>query len=199
MPNYNLNTGLAFGVVSFNNLQPWCLDALFYGDQAKDLSWEAALEELKAEGRAQFDHLLDQAEIAASETDGGMSDTERERFIESFFVEREALTDRDEFVEAYVERGRESIDISEPIIEGVYDGISYLISWLGGAPLLYSLDGPAGVAVSACSPCVPGAADLDSGFLLDWETDETRDYSHWTGCHRVPRSWMADGTHIPQV
>lgn len=192
MPNYNPNTGLAFGVISFNSLKSWCLEDLFYGDQARDLSYEAALEELKSEARAKYADLLDQAETAANETDGNMAEREREAFIESWFVEREALTDRDEFVDDYVERGRDQIQIDEAIIEGTYDGVTYRISWLGGAPLLSVFDGPQGVARSRCSPCVPGAADLDSGFLLDDEMDPAADYSHWTGCHCVPRSWMRE-------
>lgn len=192
MPNTNPTTGLAYGVVSFNSLQSWCLDDLFYGDQAKDLSYEAALEELKFEARHQFEAFLEQAEIAADEADANMSDREKERFIEAYFSEHENRTDRDGFVEAYVERERDSIDISEPIIEGVYDGVTYRISWLGGAPLLWVFDGPQGVCVSHCSPCAPGAADLDSGFLLAHEMEPEKDYSHWVSCHCVPRSWLAD-------
>jgi len=76
----------------------------------------------------------------------------------------------------------ERIQIDEPTIEGVYEGVHYHISWLGGAPLLWVFESPHINPHAQCSPCVPGAGDLDSeGDVLcydvpdDWRYHDHRD------------------------
>jgi len=76
----------------------------------------------------------------------------------------------------------ERIQIDEPTIEGVYEGVHYHISWLGGAPLLWVFESPHINPHAQCSPCVPGAGDLDSeGDVLcydvpdDWRHHDNRD------------------------
>jgi hypothetical protein len=193
MQNINPHTGIRYGVISFNSLQPWCSDDLFYGAQAKDISWQQAIEELVAEAKREYDDLLEECDTAMAEVDHWMSDREKEKFTERFFSEREARMDRDEFVEERVERRREHLDISEPGIEGTLDGVSYRISWLGGAPLLWVLEGPLGFANRLCSPCVPNAADLDGGFEPTSIplADIHRDHDGYL-CYVVPQSWLAD-------
>lgn len=193
MPNFNTESGLAFGCISFNALADWCNDDLWYGDKAVDLSWQWAMEELKAEGERAYVNLLEEAGISAAESGADREPGfNLEDWEEKWFDHKNHEYDKEAFVEAYIERGRESIDISEPIIEGECGGVKYRITWLGGAPILYSFNGPTGVAVAGCSPCVPGAADLDSGFKLSEEMDPDHDYSHWVACHCVPRSWLRD-------
>jgi hypothetical protein len=38
----------------------------------------------------------------------------------------------------------------------------YILDWLGGAPLIWVCDGPYVTYCKTCSPCVPGAGDLDN-------------------------------------
>ena len=68
--------GTRYSYFSFNELADWCNQDLFYGDHARDLSYEAALEELKADGGRQYDEWLEDAEIAACEVDANMSPNE---------------------------------------------------------------------------------------------------------------------------
>ena len=49
LPNRHPVTGVRYGVISFNELADWCNEDLFYGNQARDLSYEDALDELKAD------------------------------------------------------------------------------------------------------------------------------------------------------
>jgi hypothetical protein len=56
----------------------------------------------------------------------------------------------------------DGIDESEFRKEGEIDGIPVSVSSLGGAALLWVLGGPLVGSFRHCSPCVPGAADLDS-------------------------------------
>jgi hypothetical protein len=191
MPDYNPTTGLAYGVISFNSLQPWCLDDLFYGQHAKDVSYEAAVTELVAEAEGEYEALTEECCISAAESGADREvGFDSEIFQQNWFGFKNQEPDKDAFVEEHVERRRDNIDISEPIIEGVYDGVNYRIDWLGGAPLLWVFAGPAGHANRACSPCVPGAADLDGGFYLEGEEMPT--IGGMVACYCVPRSWLAD-------
>lgn len=50
----------------------------------------------------------------------------------------------------------------EPIHEGEYKGVKYRTSWLGGALNVWIFESPQIEKFRLCSPCVPGACDLDS-------------------------------------
>ena len=89
--------------------------------------------------------------------------------------------DEDDF-DSELDLRAEHIEIDEPTIEGVYEGVHYHISWLGGAPLLWVFESPHINPHAQCSPCVPGAGDLDSeGDVLcydvpdDWRYHDHRD------------------------
>lgn len=178
MTNVNPTTGIRYGVISFNSLQPWCSQDLFYGDKAVDLSWQEAVAELKREGLRQYEQLLEECCAAAAESGADREvDFDQEAFEEKWFAERKEPWDRDDFIDDFVERNAEHIQIDEPIIEGECDGVKYRISWLGGAPLLWVLEGPHITKADLCSPCVPNAGSLDSinpeGFK----------------CYDVPETW----------
>jgi hypothetical protein len=75
--------------------------------------------------------------------------------------------ERDQFAEAY--------QCDEPIYEGQHEGVHYRTSWLGGAQHLWVFRSPVLTKCRPCSPCVPGAGDLDSvgdylayGVPVDW-------------------------------
>jgi hypothetical protein len=63
----------------------------------------------------------------------------------------------------------EDIDDSESTKYGTYEDKDYpgkpfkmMMTYLGGAPLLWVLEGPVITKARPCSPCVPGAVDLDN-------------------------------------
>jgi len=65
------------------------------------------------------------------------------------------------------------------------DDASYLIQYLGGAPLIWVTKSPRIVYVkSLCSPCVPNAGDLDSGLTTEDEGYE---------CYGIPEEWEGEG------
>ena len=116
-----------------------------------DLSYEAAVNEFREEVRAEL-----------SESDNDFDANEIESEIDS----------RLEW---------EEFQIDEPTIEGEYEGVKYHISWLGGAPLLWVFESPFVKPHAQCSPCVPGAGDLDSeGDVL---------------CYDVPDDWRRSDDH----
>ena len=180
MPNFNKDTGIAYGVISCNSLNSDLVQDLFYGYQAKDLSYQAAYEEAKREAQAAFESHTEEAHIAAAETGADREPGyDPDTFFERYCEKHEIDSDLDTFVDTWLERFSDCCQIEEPTIEGVYEGISYAILWLGGAPIVYITHSPHVVRVgSRCSPCVPGAGDLDSGLADDGYE-----------CYGIPPDW----------
>lgn len=192
MHNTNPTTGIRYGVISFNSLQPWCNDDLFNGPTARDLSYEDALLQLKAEAGVEYDKVMERCDKLHGDK---MAADVLDLLAQAFFEAEGLEYDHDAFVERYIEEARENIQIDEPIIEGEYDGVKYRISWLGGAPLLWVLEGPIGYVNRLCSPCVPNAADLDSGFITGCGEGSSEDHAKTLEqgfrSYVVPVSWLA--------
>lgn len=134
--NTNPETGIRYGVIAINNLDPDVVDELWYGGGAVDLSYQAAMEELDAEIGWEAARLIETGELQAE--------------------------DRDWYVDRETDKHRDDIQIDEPTIEGTYEGVKYQISWLGGAPLLFVFESPVISRARPCSPCVPNGGDLDN-------------------------------------
>lgn len=148
MQNHNPTTGVAYGYIAANDLDPEVVDALMYGSQAKDLSYVEALEEHLKTSRAAFEWVFPKEEFDA--------DFETEVFNQDYEVE-------------------------EPHIEGVYEGVTYGTSWLGGALHFFILESPVISEGKPCSLCVPLALDLGSvgkgnyegyGVPADWRAEK---------------------------
>ena len=154
-PNTNPATGLPFGVISGNSLHPEVLDALYMLASAK--VYDAMIEERRAELSTRLTDAIH--EILTDVAIGGR--------------------DISDMVEAQLEAEAEggAFGRDEPSAEVTYEGITLNYSYLGGAPIVFSYDGPVTHVRSYCSPCCPGAADLDSG-------------PGDIACHGVPESWL---------
>jgi hypothetical protein len=206
--NINPTTGIRYGVISGRSLDDEVYNDLFYGPQARDLSYEAALDELKAEAKARYEDAEERAGELFESNYGGPPDTPEmleafasfcEEHVEKTLRRHHGIPDDlpcdaadnvEDYID-YVESTECDFNIDEPIIEGECDGVKYRISWLGGAPLLWVLEGPLGFANRLCSPCVPNAAELDSGFEpTDLTLDEIhRDHDGYL-CYVVPADWL---------
>lgn len=149
MPNYNTETGIPFGTIYLNNLDPDTASWLW--TEGIDLSYEEAYEDAKAEIRSDIDQ----------EIQDGTFDPDEDDIEDEIALRLENL----------------DIQIDEPTIEGEYEGVKYMISWLGAAPLLWVFESPFTGRYHQCSPCVPGAGDLDS-------PDEDGEL-----CYDVPPDW----------
>jgi len=152
MPNFNPETGIAYGVIACNTINSDLMDDLWY-THGTDLSYKAACEEERA-------NLCRELE---DEWEGEMDEA-----------------DFEDELEARLESACEHFQIEEPTIEGECDGVQYHISWLGGAPLLWVFDSKYVGHYARCSPCVPGAGNLDEpaedGVL----------------CYDVPKTWRRE-------
>lgn len=68
-------------------------------------------------------------------------------------------------------------ECDEPIHEGEYEGVHYRTSWLGGALHVWIFESPETGHYAECSPCVPGAGNLDCPDL------------NGVACYDVPKGW----------
>ena len=149
-PNTDPETGVAYGYISANALDQEVVGSLLYGRQARDLSYERALEEAGLVAR----NLAEDAGVTESEYD--------------------------DWVDAHVEKEMEDYQCDEPEIEGEYEGVSYAVSWLGGALNFFILRSPVTTdRARRASPCVPGAGILD---VLDGSEHS----------YDVPADWRAE-------
>jgi hypothetical protein len=198
MTNTNPQTGIRYGVIACNSLDQDVVNDLFYGSGATDVSYEAAYEEAKAEAQREYASLLEEAAIAAAESGADReADYDPDEFIEDWFADNGHDIDEEQFVQDKLEAFSDMCQIDEPHITGTCDGVTYQITWLGGAPLLWVLEGPLGFVERLCSPCIPGAGDMDSSFEpTDLKPDQVP--VHWDGylCYVVPRDWLADESLI---
>ena len=134
-PNVNPDTGVPYGYISARALDPDLVGDLMYGAHARDHTYEQAL-----------DAATNAAKIAASEL--GFA---------------HGSPDWEDFVETSVDENMMDFYADEPIISGRMDGVEYQSSWLGGALNFWIFKSPL-TTDKACraSPCVPGAAILDT-------------------------------------
>jgi hypothetical protein len=86
------------------------------------------------------------------------------------------------------EEGGSICDCCDPEVhgKGSYDGIEFIISCLGGAPLMWVTKSPhISYREALCSPCVPNGGDLGSPRVSPEEGHEMYD---------VPDSWRVEGS-----
>lgn len=133
IPNVHPDTDVPYGVIALNKLDQDVVDALQYGPQATNLTYEAAKAEYIKQKRAEYDACLISSD-----------DPEFDEFFEGT-----------EFHNQYEGADEESH-------AGEYEGIQYQTFWLGGAPMLWVFKSPFVRGCRPCSPCVPNAADLDT-------------------------------------
>lgn len=192
LPNFNHETGFAYGVLAENKSE----SVLSLGEDIRthgvDLSYQYAIDSV----RSSFDHHLADPEGYDTTTEEGAVD-----FIEAFLRQEQIgfQTNRHPMARALTQEhwdpdtgwdteglwenllGPISEDIAQGLDESEYeyeaeDGTAYLIGWLGGAPLIWVVRSEYVTTTRPCSPCVPGAGDLDSA------TDEL----DGTLCHCPP-------------
>ena len=180
-PNIHPETSIRYGVISDYSLDPDVVQELFYGSQARDLTYEAALRQLRHEAEAEADAYEEEVKVAIAEEDYGLLSNDRyvERRVEQMW-EAMGYDSAEDYVEQSVENRAANIHIEEPEIEGEYEGVKYRISWLGGDPLVWTLESPEVGLFDLCSPCVPGACDCDS--------PNPEGYLGYT----VPETWLAN-------
>lgn len=192
MPNINVNTGYPYGVIACASLDSDLVQELLYGLHATDHVYEEAYKEAKQEAERTHAQHVEEAEIAAREVDANMPESDREAFIEAW-LDKRGIPDQEQYVEEQLDGFSDRFESDTTNVSGTHEGVTYLIGDLGGALILWSVNGPLVECESPCSPCVPGAMDLDSGFTwLPIDEQGCPNPDRQGVCHGIPRDWLAD-------
>ena len=163
--NINPETGIRYGYISGSSIHSDILDTIMYS-VGTDLSFNEAELEAKAEIEREAEEIEEEARIAISER-GGYTDREAEDALEEEIeaaYNRLGYDDREDFVDRRLSRAMDHVYIEEPINEFEYEGVKGRTSWLGGACNLWIFESPHTGMYQECSPCVPGAGNLDQPF-----------------------------------
>lgn len=198
MSNSNPTTGIRYGVISAHSLNQDFVNDLFMN--GTNVSYEAAVKDATAECLAKWEHAAEDADLAAAEVDNNMHLPDREAFMLAH-IQKALNTEEEsaeEYADAIMDNFGDTCQIDEPTYEGTNDGVKWGLSTLGGAYLLWVFEGPVGRARSLCSPCVPNAADLNNGFVIDEGSVVCWMGTHPNGadtdftypCYVVPKDWL---------
>lgn len=164
MTNIDNETGIRYGYISAQSLDPDIVHELMYV-HGTDVSYADAVNEIRKFHEAAADALEEGVREALLEVDYHItSDPEYERILEDRIESAyKALgyNDREDYVEYLAEREADGVYVEEPIIEGTYKDVQYSTSWLGGALNFWIFKSPVAGTYELCSPCVPGAGNLD--------------------------------------
>ena len=176
MTNTNPETGIRYGCLYLNSLDSDLANDLWMN--AENLSEAEAYAELKSEIERDAENIEEEVRISIAERDYAMLSNDRymEDEVEAAY-NRLGYDDRDDYIDTRLELESERIQIEEPTLAGICEGVRYEISWLGGAPLLWVFESPVISKARLCSPCCPNAGDLDS---LDDDGYE---------CYGIPEDW----------
>ncbi len=132
MANVNPETGVRYVIISSNSLNSDVLQELQYGRSSKELRWEEALADLKAQIEAE----VNSGELALEDSDDEYTLRE-ERLGDDFYDD-------------------------EPIHSFDVDGVKGQTTWLGGGLLIWIFYSPFTGTFDLCSPCVPNCCNNDS-------------------------------------
>lgn len=173
--NMNLETGIRYGMLSFNSLNPDMEDE-FYNlpNPSIDASFKDYLEDLAIE-------YFRSGKLTAADFDLE-PDVDLDTFKETVYLsDLDTLQGILESIDPWVsESFYDGLESSLVGCEGIIDGVTVRITELGGALMLWIFDSPHTTKARLCSPCVPNAGDLDS-------LDPENGYETYT----VPSDWLA--------
>ena len=132
--NVNLETGIRFGIIAANSLDPEVVNDIQMN--GKDVHWEEAKVDISI----------------------GIK-----RVCGDYMSDRDA----DDVADLAVERMSDHFEQDEPVHEfdiecPGYGRVKGRTTWLGGALMVWIFESPFTGLFRLCSPCVPGACDLDS-------------------------------------
>lgn len=129
-PNTNPLTGVAFGYVCANDLDPDIVEVLMHGPKAHDSSYEDALEQA----------LNGVAKALNLNCKWDLPESVKEELADIFQANYEP--------------------VEEPHVYGMHQGVTYCSSWLGGALNFFIFESPVRAQGRRSSPCVPNAGIL---------------------------------------
>ncbi|WP_422451920.1 hypothetical protein [Endozoicomonas sp. ALC066] len=175
--NINEETGVPYGYISASALDSELVDRLMQ-TEGFDISYvEAVIETVKshtfAENVIESVKRYNQIDLEDINWTG--------RIGEDYVIACGIMEIEEDYPSSLGLYGKvEHIEVYEPTVTGVFEGVHYLSSWMGGALHFFISQSPVTTdCARRASPCVPGAGILDT---LDG------DYTSYD----VPADWRAD-------
>lgn len=164
MSNVNAETGIRYGVIDARYCMEFYNDICTNGDSITYRNWK---EEMISAILSGICGALDMSPTREERLSGNLRDIAENTF--------DALADDGVF---------DDTSFEEEEYEYEENGNQYLLSYLGGAPLIWAIKTSNIVNVqSLCSPCVPNAGDLNSGLVSSGEGYE---------CYGLPEDCFTD-------
>jgi hypothetical protein len=181
MPNYNRETGVAYGVIAVASLGDWIWDEI---DQMDCPGEQEAYAEFM---RDRAMELIDKNEIDYEDLDC----EEGEEFNGLAEMTDMQVTDLVDSIDPNAGQSFwDGIELGVHRRFGTIDGVRVSVAELGGALNLWVEEGPHMGWYRPCSLCIPGAGDLDSPVHLD---DEGECDGPAVLCYDVPLEWRKKG------
>jgi hypothetical protein len=175
MTNHNEVTGIAYGLIAANDMDGDVVQELMFGSRANNISEIAARVEEELRQRHEWEDECERKSVLAQE--------------EGTFIEH------DDF-EPNLDNFESMID--EPTVEGEYEGIKYISSYLGGALHFFVVDSPFITSTARrASPCVPGAGVLHPSRDGDVLCYDVHPSWMFIDPHAQKPSWDAKTAEIP--
>lgn len=196
--NRDPETGIRYGVISQNSLPGEAVDDIFFGPHSKDLAWEAAIEDMK------------QQVMRCKEEDSYEERKTALKKVLKYIVSERNLNDR---IEEIIEHFNDETFGDDTTISKVWDVIEQDFSDRSGdheCDPLYEAHGyritkclsndlfvsksPFFTYAQFCSPCVPGACNLDSP--LEDPSDQLK-WPDSNKCYCLGIDWFSEESPCP--
>ena len=160
--NVNEKTGIPYGVVSMNSLKDW----VWYEIQnnCESLTYRNWEEETRKELQQEVEGLLEDGEIPEEDVEEAndlINDKEADIDTLKWFLE-DIVGDNKHYRDVLSSEYYPDEEEYEGEIPDEKGSIHVFLSYIGGAPTLWVSESPYTSQGRECSPCVPGAVDLDS-------------------------------------
>jgi len=144
MPNMNEKTQIPYGVLAANDVPFLFDDITMHGD---NLSHEQLREDVQERLEDAIQGVVEDYTHKATQIVKNLDVAEILDALECHGLWDSYITEEEEYAYEYEHKGK---------------AVKLLVSWLGGAPLIWVLESPFITYCRPCSPCVPGAGDLNS-------------------------------------
>lgn len=202
--NMDTETGIRYGVISQNSVMPEAVDDIYHGPHSRDLAWEAGVEEAKQQIMRCYEEDL--YEDKKGELKKVLKNYVRDRFIEDRLVELMDLFDEMvsdppggkpnlpdvEHVWAVVEQDFND-NAGDHECNPLYEHKGYKITKCLDNDLMI-LKSPFFTYAQFCSPCVPGACNLDSP--LEDPSDQLK-WPDSNKCYCLGVDWFDEESPCP--
>ena len=176
--NRDPSTGIRYGVISQRAIMPEALEDIYFGPHSKDLAYEAAVEEIKKQLAAAFDQHPDDKR---GELGSVLKNFMRLPRLDERLEELMDCTNSSELWGVIEQDFNDGLGDNE--VNPLFDDGEYRITKCLDSDLMI-LKSPYYTYAQMCSPCCPGACNLDSPL------DESVGDKEGNKCYCLDKSWF---------